>query len=410
MTEHRFHYDEQLLEECVKTPLFAHVVNLAAAGSKREENLEGYVEVEQSLDANANGSGIDSDSDEPCLQLFEQHQRHYQRRPNSAATASASEVLLDAYHSEIHYERQQTVEGTFEYRIGRRLQAFVRSVQFVHQHNNNNNNNHHQQRMTTSAVVQQHRVALNRFSDLFVEDIFPFPSGGGRSNNHRRHLLHGADESEDEQNGRNSGTFDDDTWLLDQLRKDGVLMPLDNAEAIVNAAPPTQPILGIGRGSMNHLNPKKYKKIYHQSKTLVLPPESDAPLRQFQAPDVVDDMNGAILSIRPERYSSPYDDDDDNAADADANDSYHHKNNNYDDATATATASYDPDDDASVVNGSIPVDSNHPVVMVDESPVPPPLLPAEDRFAKHLNWATTDNPDGVAIVHDAFDQVRARRV
>ena len=161
---------------------------------------------------------------------------------------------------------------------------------------------------------------------------------------------------------------------------------------------------------MNHLNPKKYKKIYHQSKTLVLPPESDAPLRQFQAPDVVDDMNGAILSIRPERYSSPYDDDDDNAADADANDSYHHKNNNYDDATATATASYDPDDDASVVNGSIPVDSNHPVVMVDESPVPPPLLPAEDRFAKHLNWATTDNPDGVAIVHDAFDQVRARRV
>jgi hypothetical protein len=30
----------------------------------------------------------------------------------------------------------------------------------------------------------------------------------------------------------------------------------------------------------------------------------------------------------------------------------------------------------------------------------------EDPFANHINWATTENPDGVAIVHDAIDQVR----
>lgn len=29
-----------------------------------------------------------------------------------------------------------------------------------------------------------------------------------------------------------------------------------------------------------------------------------------------------------------------------------------------------------------------------------------DAFADYINWATTDNPDGVAIVHDAIDQVR----
>lgn len=30
----------------------------------------------------------------------------------------------------------------------------------------------------------------------------------------------------------------------------------------------------------------------------------------------------------------------------------------------------------------------------------------KDPFLKHLNWATTDNPDGVPLVHDPIDQVR----
>jgi hypothetical protein len=29
----------------------------------------------------------------------------------------------------------------------------------------------------------------------------------------------------------------------------------------------------------------------------------------------------------------------------------------------------------------------------------------DDPFAKYINWATTENPDGVAIVHEAIDQV-----
>ena len=29
----------------------------------------------------------------------------------------------------------------------------------------------------------------------------------------------------------------------------------------------------------------------------------------------------------------------------------------------------------------------------------------EDEWARYLNWATEDNPDGVGVVHDAMDQV-----
>jgi hypothetical protein len=28
-----------------------------------------------------------------------------------------------------------------------------------------------------------------------------------------------------------------------------------------------------------------------------------------------------------------------------------------------------------------------------------------DRWERYLNWATSDNPDGVGIVHEAMDQV-----
>jgi hypothetical protein len=126
---------------------------------------------------------------------------------------------------------------------------------------------------------------------------------------------------------------------------------------------------GIGKGSMNRLNPKKYKKIYHQSKILTL--DSDATVRRFQTPDVLEELNGAILSIRPEQQQ--YRDDED------------------DDRRPTSRAKRAPN-----VNPSV-----NPVIVVEETPEED-----VDIFARNLNWATTENPDGVAIVHDPFDQVR----
>jgi hypothetical protein len=48
-----------------------------------------------------------------------------------------------------------------------------------------------------------------------------------------------------------------------------------------------------------------------------------------------------------------------------------------------------------------------PEVQEDETndPVLPPV--EEDNFATNLNWATTENPDGVAVVHDPIDHVRS---
>lgn len=41
----------------------------------------------------------------------------------------------------------------------------------------------------------------------------------------------------------------------------------------------------------------------------------------------------------------------------------------------------------------------------DDDDITGDAVVSPDNYKRFLNWATTDNPDGVAIVHDAFDQV-----
>lgn len=126
-------------------------------------------------------------------------------------------------------------------------------------------------------------------------------------------------------------------------------IPLDDEAAILKVAE----TLAIGRGSMKRLTPKKYKKIYKTSTIIDIPPDDPTI---FETPSIADPgLNGLVLSIQHRKGSKHHDNDDGHD---------------------------DPDD--------------------NEIPHPED----RDEFDQELNWATEHNPDGVKLVHDAFDQVR----
>jgi hypothetical protein len=134
----------------------------------------------------------------------------------------------------------------------------------------------------------------------------------------------------------------------------GVITHLSDVASILDVAD-----LGIGKGSFSKMNPKESKHHHHKKWKRGIYPDTyvNVPMneqKQFQTPDVDGPENdGALLSIKRNR-----------------NDSVAEK------------------EDASVLDAN----------------------PDEDGFTTHLNWASSNNPDGVNIVHDAFDQVCAPRI
>jgi hypothetical protein len=350
MTEARFQYDETLLERCAKSSVHKYIVVLTRTQQKPDgrgfegEELGGdYDELTQSPELlrakilEEENHLEDADDPYSCIQLFRQHQHHY-RSPGTASFVDEISVSSYLYHP---LEEQEPSNPS-----RRRFEAFVKNVGFVYRHNHN-----------SSAYL--HRVSLNRFSDMSASDIFA--SGTEEVRDSRRLESLGVEE------GYDKDVFD--SQLMDQLIREGVVIELHDVDSIVSVS-----LEGIGKGSMNHLNPKKYQKIYHQSNTLTL--DTDAPVRRFQTPEVREEHDGAILSIRPEQQQQPYrsrDDDDDNDG-------------------GRPSSEHKTDEHPSSVN---------PVPVIEEPPEED-----VDIFARSLNWATTENPDAVAIVHEPFDQVR----
>ena len=128
--------------------------------------------------------------------------------------------------------------------------------------------------------------------------------------------------------------------------EDGVITRLSSKQIICDVAAD----LAIGKGSMNKLNPKTQKRDEPlPDKTLNVP--VDGQEDPFQTPDVDDpELDGSLLSIK--------------------------RNHNH---------------------------PKHKVISNDELHEDEPAVNRD--FNTYLNWATTDNPDGVAIVNPPFDQV-----
>jgi hypothetical protein len=262
---------------------------------------------------------------------------------------SEEDELLERIEVREEQEASRSSSSFPTYRVGRKLENFVQSVLFVDQHN--------------SVAGKSHQVALNRFSDLHpieIEQEFqPAEDLWRETEASRGRLLRELDDEYTKEvwGGKwkkyrvielegSSLNWNGD----DEGNHAGTPTVLSSSKKILEVAAD----LAIGKGSMHHLEPKSPKKKKHKPKvdydvyptTIELPPKQ-GDQNIFQTPELKDpDMSGALLSIKKRKDQ----------------DEKHSKN---------------------MTNWT-----------------------TDDTFATYLNWATEDNPDGVPLVHDAFDQVR----
>ena len=289
MTEKVFEYSQELLDSCAKSSLAQSI--LAKHGSL----------LASSVTQTTGSSHLKSDnqgSNESCLELFQQHAKHYGRQ-----------------HDGIE---KHLLEATIE-ELPKPLVRFVQSVSMVHQH-----------AQTSSRM----KLALNRFSDQEPQedlpDEMPF----------ERHLR-----------GTEIVSWDGVAGGIDI----GILTELSSAESILHVTAN----LGIGKGSMNALRPKSqgYKPVSYESEKKLHIPSAGTPVI-FETPEVSDPtLDGNVLSIKKKRKEQPKED-----------------------------TPKGPDE---------PGPGQHD-----------PSTDENDGFATRIDWSTTNNPDGVPIVHSPIDQVR----
>jgi hypothetical protein len=298
MASRAFTYDEKLLKECAGSNLAKFVASQA-----------GYAEISYT-------------DDNSCISLFRQHAAHYghQHSPEDI-------FQLEPLSSGINIE-----SSLDSYRLGKKLQNFVRNVAFVYDHN-------------IAAKGQSHRVALNRFSDLHTSEVIGLNRRWDQQTD--RHLLWENEKIWE------YGAFDDDDFQAAWGGKVGVITSLSSSQMIRDVAAN----LAIGKGSYNKLKPKHKKSKDDVDDSHIMRVPLDDP-EAFETPFTDDSiLDGALMPVKESRG--------------------HKYNRKHAEEFNTTT-------------------HNNTV----------------DSFETKLDWATTNNPDGVGIVHDAFDQVSAssRRV
>jgi hypothetical protein len=303
MTHRTFEYDDNLLIECASSSLAAP-----------EQHEYKYL-------------------DRSCRVLFEQHSKHYRRQHDAASSQ------LDV-----------------------RLENFIRSVVFVHQHNS---------RATSGwASHRHHEVALNQFSDMDL--TAPFTPASHASPDDASSIPWQLRQVRDHPPTRPLQNSNDNLFVSDRVRTPSTTF-LDSSESILRIAAD----LAIGKGSFNKMNPKKEHTSHHSNQhittqefsTHVINLPMDHPFA-FQSPDVQHspEYDGALISIKE-------------------NPSYHHHHK----TQPWSPNLVDPDASTSAIG------DNDDISFEEANPM--------DDFSTFLNWATADNPDGVPIVNDSFDQV-----
>jgi hypothetical protein len=196
---------------------------------------------------------------------------------------------------------------------------------------------------------QNHVVALNRFADLETSDVIG--SSNRRWNDQLTNNWHLLWENE---KVWEYGAFDDDDDDFQAAwgGKVGAITSLSSSRMIRDVAAN----LAIGHGSYNKLKPKDKKHKHKHGddddshKVIEVPLDDPAA---FEAPSTDDSiLDGALMSVKESRQ---------------------HKSNRKHPERLNTTK----------YNNTV------------------------DIFETNMDWATTNNPDGVGIVHDAFDQVSA---
>jgi len=373
MTDRRFEYDEGLLESCARSKVAHFVANNSKRGSSFDQflNVDAWFSSSASSDLLVDRQDDDDDDDKSCIALFELHRTHYGRQHTEQESLFLQRGRRDSLDDDVDDDDDDYYETAMDqYELGGKMEAFLRNVIFVYQHNA-------AAKLTKDDSNSQHVVSLNRFSDRnpgeiltareLPEDIW--------SETSRRRLEQQQQQQQNYNEEFGLGLDWNEPWGRHTDNEEsikGVTVLLSTSEQILNVAAN----LTIGKGSMNKLYKyKKEKKLNEQTYDLY-PTTIDIPTDEFlngedvrfATPALTPDMDGALLSIKRNKNTPP----------------------------KTSNKHDDKKDMKHVVDNGKVIDAdnndNHP-------------KRNDKKFKTHLNWATTDNPDGISIVHDAFDQV-----
>ena len=336
--ETKFRYDDSLLSSCASSPLA--VLLAAARGPLLEDGDDPAIpalEEEEDRNDDAGGAG-----EEDCRTLFEMHASHYRRPPPSSGEVEFWRHQRGGDDDEVAKgkEGKEEEEGRM---MSPRIEAFLRSVIFVHRHNNKKNDDDDDDYDDDGGSGRQHRVALNRFSDVPSREL---------------PLMSASDGGGGDYFGPPSRTALDAAILPsamtpEEQRVDGpTFVSLDNDGAISKFAET------LGRRMQDERGPSR----------------SDRDVRggggaSSYVIDEIRDMldswwGGADPHFARGRRSTT--------------------------RSSSSSSSFflDKENELNGLEEEDGTNGNH----------------HDGDWDRHLNWATEDNPDGVRIVHDAMDQ------
>eukprot|EP00804_Cyclotella_cryptica_P011657 CCRYP_019689-RB/>CCRYP_019689-RB protein AED:0.03 eAED:0.03 QI:181/1/1/1/0.66/0.42/7/1668/435 len=336
-----FPYSEDQLASCATSPLVSHLLN------KRSSN-ESHVHQTR---ATKNTSGNATD----CRVLFLNHAAHFDR-PDLTA-------------EEDRFWTARSEEWAESSGLSSRIDAFLRSVAFVYEHNLDRG---------------RHRVALNRFSDLQKEELPLIPSASS----------HGVGSESDAFDVSGFDGFSMDFWLKDVAvnlnRHNPTYIHLDSEDLILklgkrirrNRPQNFEATTSQGSITMSAVTPSpSTASSYSLNRLLSILTSHKGFLGIFDSWWWIGGGHGS--KEQTTITESPQPQFEEHSSNSDARLSS--KSNTYSSKSG---------------DNSFVLDEENEMGGLEDR-----IRKGDGGWDTYLNWATEDNPDGAAIVHDAMDQV-----
>ena len=312
----KFRYNDALISSCASSQL-AHSLSSQRENSKSDD-----------------GGGGDAANNQDCKSLFEQHTVHYNRPPLS--------------NEELQFWMIASLES-----MSPRIEAFLRSVLFVHNHNDD---------------IGKHKVALNRFSDMLEHEL-PL-------------MTQSSTDGGDARSG-DRDSFDPLQSALDSvlspLQKDIMLDSERESEPVFILLDDDEMILKFGE-SIRQLQQQR--------------------LSSQQASNSDDNgvTSASIYNNKHQRLIDSW---------WWIGGGHHGKEQQVIDASTPDDETNDPSLARHSSRKKIVSKSKDNSSLLDKENKMGGLADDVDNDAweHYLDWSTVDNPDGVPIVHDAIDQL-----
>eukprot|EP00580_Thalassiosira_gravida_P007338 CAMPEP_0201626550 /NCGR_PEP_ID=MMETSP0493-20130528/1883_1 /ASSEMBLY_ACC=CAM_ASM_000838 /TAXON_ID=420259 /ORGANISM="Thalassiosira gravida, Strain GMp14c1" /LENGTH=849 /DNA_ID=CAMNT_0048096651 /DNA_START=22 /DNA_END=2571 /DNA_ORIENTATION=- len=402
-----FQYDEALLSSCASSYLVVRLLSIqdgvsgegeygssSSAGLQKwtkPQPLRHHHEQQQHQHQNTMGDAASDDgagdgvfggisSNKDCRAIFEAHAAYYQRPP---LTVEEYQFWTDSLKADLS---TRIHDDDILQKMSPRVKAFLQSVIFVHQHNNSH---------TMGGKQKQHRVTLNRFSDVLSHEL-PLMS----------HAT-GSDDTNDATSAFFGGNADDNGAA-------DIFEPLEAALHDLIPIHATEEYLNVALQSLNLGRRRSSKKEGghdddKNKKPMFVPLEDDETIFKF----------GEQIRQRKERGKFH---------------SLEEKNDNLlsslttpsDSTVGTSTMGTSSwwwigeqhTTTSTTTTTSNTVSRHSSTRHKDKKPDSFLLNPNNERegleekgndinnndWDHSLNWATANNPDGVSVVHDSVDQ------